>query len=258
MRKNYYSMELTKQTENTQKTFAQYCRTGIDVDIEGITPGRIHHYRRLVYNVINGTLEQAYPLTYDLVSQDQWDDWVEHFFATAKLDSPQLFRMPENFYEWSVENNMDVVLDLPYLNDLLLLEWVEIEVHTMKNIDFPNVKMKGDILNDVLATNPEYRLIELDYPVHLYPAAECVEKKGHYYVLIFREAIQYKVQFVNLSILHLFLIQKIMLTETALINLIPEAVSLFSLDASNDITNKLIEFFNDLKSKGFIVGFKQL
>lgn len=250
-------MELTKQTEKIQNLLAQYCRTGIETDIEGLTPGRVHHYRRLVYNVISGTLEQAYPLTYDLVSQDQWDDWVDRFFATAKLDSPQLFRMPEKFYEWSLENEMDAELGLPYLNDLLLFEWVEIEVHTMKDIEFPYAKTQGDILDDVLVVNPEYRLIELEYPVHLIPVAECEEKKGKYYVLVFREPIHSRVQFVDLSLLHLYLIQKIMDSGTALVNLIPEAVSLFSLDTSQNITNKLIEFFKDLKYKGFIIGFNQ-
>jgi len=87
----------------------------------------------------------------------------------------------------------------------------------MKNIEFPQAKMQGDILDDVLVVNPEYRLIELEFPVHLVSAKECNKRKAKFFVLVFRDPIHFRVEFVDLSLLHLFLIQRIMESGTALV-----------------------------------------
>ena len=63
----------------------------------------------------------------------------------------------------------EIGLGKPFLDDLLYFEWMEIEVHTMPDRPFPDYVKEGNVLEDRLAFNPEYEIIRMDYPVHLYP-----------------------------------------------------------------------------------------
>ena len=55
------------QTIEQQQLLAAYCRNGVDVEILGTTDGRLHNYRRLVFNVVRDALSSTYPLTYNLL-----------------------------------------------------------------------------------------------------------------------------------------------------------------------------------------------
>ena len=74
---------------------------------------------------------------------------------------------------------------------------------------------------------------------------------------MFREPIDARVEFINLSILHVFLIQKILEEGTSLVDLLPEVVKSFSLDNNEDITGRLLEFVKSLIQKGFVLGYKK-
>ncbi len=56
-------MNLRKETIDNMEQLGEYCRTGVEQDVSGITPGRIHHYRRLITNVVNDTLRTAFPIS---------------------------------------------------------------------------------------------------------------------------------------------------------------------------------------------------
>ncbi len=245
------------ETHQIQLDFASYCKTGEYIPLPGITPNRVHHYRSLVFNVVKNTLEQAYPLTYDILGEEKWEIWIDKFFTLHDPQSPQVWKLPLEFYEWAVAYGMAEESDLVFLNDLLLFEWLEIEVYTMPDIDIPESNKEGDFLADVMVINPEYRLLELSYPVHKIPAKELNQHKGQYFVLAFREPSAKKVEFIDLSIFYVFLLERIMNQGSSLADVLVEAVSAFKLEAEMEINNKVRRFFEQLQSKGFVLGFKK-
>ena len=249
-------MNLNQTKQRIQNNLGDYCRTGQLKDIPGLTPNRVHHYRRLVYNVIDSTLEQAFPLTYQLVDQDVWNNWVNRFFSSARPQSPQLFNISYDFYEWSVENEMLLELHMPYLNDLMLFEWVEIEVHTMPDVPVPSHHKQGDLFKDVLLLNPEYRIINIEYPVHLKPASDLEANKGNFFVLVFREPQYGRVEFIDMSVFYVYLLDRIINAGESLADYLPQAVQKFEIDQALDINQAVTQFFNDLKEKGFVLGYR--
>lgn len=58
-------MQLLNHTHQHQSALAAYCRTGELPDIPGVVMENVPQYRRLVYNVIDDMLQNAYPLTYE-------------------------------------------------------------------------------------------------------------------------------------------------------------------------------------------------
>ncbi|MGD9900597.1 MAG: DUF2063 domain-containing protein [Calditrichaceae bacterium] len=249
-------MYLRKETRQIQSALAAYCRSGELKPIEGARTDRLHHYRRLVFNVIDSTLEGAYPLTRQILSDDEWDQLVNDFFRNHDASSERIWKMPFEFYEYCLANNYSEKLSRPYLDDLLYFEWIEIHIHTMPDQTIPGHGKLGDLLTDELVINPEYMLLHLEYPVHKLPASRLEASRGNYYVLVFREQQNLTVRFMELSAGFALLFNK--LSRDGII----AKEALFDTGRQLNITDEQIliqlglPFLNDLYTQGIILGFK--
>ena len=249
-------MYLSNYTEIQQNNFASYCKTNILKPIDGLTDNRIHHYRRLIYGVIDDSLRSAFPLTEDLLTEYEWKYFVDDFVAKHKSQSPQIWQMPYEFYQFIDKNYYEVKTKYPHLIDLLLFEWKEIELYMMedKNDDLNNLSL--EIYNhSQVVINREYEVLQLSFPVHLKPSNTISsEDIGTYYVLMFRA--NDKVQFFDLSTFFVWLIYEIENNIYSIEQLIKK-----SEEANKNINCKIIKenflkFIYTMHSKGFILGFK--
>ena len=236
--------------------FANYCRTGNFVRLKKTTPDRLPHYRRLVYNVIDDTLQTAYPLTYKLLAATEWNMLVKDFFSTHACQSFQVWKMPYELYQYVEQHNLSVKEKYPHLLNLLLFEWMEIEVFMMEDIDVPAFKTNGTLITDELILNPEHFLLVTEYPVHQKKATEInVADKGTYYLLIFREPQTGKVIFIELSLFFVWLIEQIKTTGYSVYQLSKEASRLFNIPQQQILENSQ-SFLSELQQQQFILGFK--
>jgi len=126
-------MYLSQYTETQQNNFAKFCRTNELQSIDGLTENRIHHYRRLIYGVIDDSLRSAFPLTENLLTADEWKFLVDEFKAKHNSQSPQIWQMPYEFYQFIDTNAFEAKIKYPHLIDLLLFEWKEIELYMMED-----------------------------------------------------------------------------------------------------------------------------
>ncbi len=250
-------MLLKAETYQHQSKLARYCRDGNLVEISGTTPGRLPHYRRLVYNVVKDSLESAFPIVFSYITKDEWEEMVYQFFSEHACKTPQVWKLPLEFYEFAIAKKYDETYNIPFLNDLLYFEWMEIEVYMMPDIDYPHYKNEGDWFHDQIIVNPEHRLVKFNYPVHLnHPSKIKKEMKGDYFLLLFREKDSGKVQFINLSILFTFIIEKITDGKDKLESIMGDIIYFFGINDERLLRIKITEFLTSLKEKGFIVGFK--
>ena len=250
-------MKLLDETRTAQHFLATYCRTGEQIAIPGVNQNRLHHYRRLVRNVINNTLEQAFPITLDILDQKEWDKLVDDFLINHNAQTPQVWKLPKEFYDYVRDNTYDEKLERPYLNDLLYFEWIEIEIHTMPDQDIPAYTETGDMLRNQLIFTPEFRIIQLEYPVHLMAANESVNKKGKYYLLVFREKSTGSVNFLNLSVLFVYLIEQMLHEKKTLNEVLPDLQNLFGITNKQEATTKIKQFLDLLRKQKFLMGFKK-
>ncbi|MCF8303709.1 MAG: putative DNA-binding domain-containing protein [Bacteroidales bacterium] len=249
-------MKLKPETVRIQHNFATYCRSGISKSIPGTRQNRIHHYRRLVFNVVKSTMKQAFPITHHLLGTKEWDELIHNFFEEHDCQAPQIWKLPYELLEYAEEISLAEKLNRPYLNDLLLFEWTEIEVHTMPDEEKPEFCPTGQMLEDPLVMNPEYRLIRLDYPVHIYSASEVTAKKGNYFVLVFRDLESGKVNFMNLSVLHAYLFEKAAIDEKNLLESIEEAAEIFHINNWKQLLKNSLKLFHEFKRQKALLGFK--
>jgi hypothetical protein len=247
-------MLLKTETYQQQSKLAQYCRNGVEVEILGAQTNRLPNYRRLVFNVIKDALETTYPISFKYIDEEIWDEMMYQFFSTHKCIDPQVWRMPEEFYQFCLAENYAEKHDLPFLNDLLHFEWLEVEIYMMEDIKYPEYKSSDNWLDKKLALNPEHKIIKLEYPVHLENPKDAGLKKGDYFLLLYREKESGRVQFINLSILFTFLIENIALGEKTLEEIFNDILYLFGINDLEMLQTKSLKFLKDLHSKGFVLG----
>ena len=250
---------LSEHTESLQNRFAEYCRTGQNVTIPGTSGERMKHYRRLSFNAVNSALEQAFPITLEFLSESEWLDLVDGFFANHTSTTPLLWKMPFEFFNYVEDNDLSLKSKYPFLTELIYFEWLEIEVHTMEDIPLPEgTKSKEEPKDtDAIVLNPEHRLVQMQYPLHLTALQAALEKPGTYYVFIYREPESGNVKFLDLSPLYAFafsLLAEQPLSKKTLINKISEQ---FQLSQTGKLKKYLDEFMRDMVKQHAVRGYLQ-
>jgi hypothetical protein len=249
-------MLLQTSTKKIQSKLADYCRTGELTLTTEVNQKHVHHYRRLVYNIIDDMLQSAFPIFYEFADTEMWADIVHTFFSTHACQTPHVWKVPGEFYQYACDKNLKEKYDLPFLEDLLLFEWIELDIHTMKDEEFPAFKMDGNWSDDVLIVNPEYRILSVKYPVHTTaPINIKKENEGQYFILMYREPKKGSVQFLDISILYALTIEKIE-EERSIAEITDELQAIFSFDDKTFAQEQIINFCKDLQQKDFVLGFK--
>jgi hypothetical protein len=122
---------------------------------------------------------------------------------------------------------------------------------------FPYIK-EGNVFHTPLVLNPEFRMLNLKYPIHIRPAEEATRLKGDYYVLILREYETGKVRFISLSVLFAYVIMQLSIAPTALNELIIQCANVFKIEDKATLKKELIAFAEDLLYQKMILGFEKL
>lgn len=244
---------LKSETHKIQSALAEYTRSGKITSIEGVNQERLPHYRRLVFNVIFDTLTTAYPITRKLLGT-KWKQVVEGFFTNHSCVNHQVWRMPFEFIEYFKDNEPELIRTYNFLLDLLLFEWVEIEVYSEKDILLPEFNRSKEWTNAPIAINPHYRIVELDYPVFTKDYISMNQQKGNYYLLVVRNLDTYKVQFVKLSPLFVMAIQNLVTYKYNLLLSLKEAMATFSEMPVEELIEKSNNTVDSLFRCGLFLG----
>lgn len=236
-----------------QSDLAAYCKDGKLRTIEGIREDRLHHYRRLVYNITADALESAYPITRTILTENHWSQMVDEFIAEHKAQHAQLYLMPGELLEFALEKRYAEKFDVPYLMDLLQFEWVEVLVHSMADCDESDVQPIEDVLNDILIVTPYHKILVLDFPVHQLKSANIYGLNEKSYHLVHREK-SGTVQYTLLNELTYHLINELTSTNKSLIEILSPLVGNMEINEKQNFLNGAIQFVQKLIEREIIIG----
>ena len=192
-------MLLKEGTKKIQSQLSNYCKTGNLTPIEGAKGERLPTYRRLVFNVIRDTLRQAYPITFEVLNSEDWNNLVYDFFSNHSCQNNEVWKMPFELVQYVEETGYHIKLNKPYLLEMLYFEWLEIEIHGQEDVEIPILSSINGTLSDNIFLNPYCKIIQLEYPVHKFGHKELEDNKGIYFVCIYRSISTDKVHFLELS-----------------------------------------------------------
>jgi len=248
-------MWLNQNTNDAQSALANYCRTGKLKHIPGVDKQRVHHYRRLVFNIIDDSLASAYPLMHNLLGKEEWYQLVNEFFSSHPCQSPQVWTMPRELYEYMISVKHPLLDKYPFLQDLIWMEWLEIEIYMMedKQVDFQSREISK---NGKLVINPEHRLILLNYPVHLKQASQIQkDDRGNYYLMMHRDPDSGKVQFTDLSPFYARMLEHLTEQSYGINELIEMAATDFGIPMEKTVYDNSMKFIKNAISNRLILGF---
>jgi uncharacterized protein len=248
-------MQLLETTHKHQSSLANYCRTGKLDNIPGIKKENITQYHRLVYNVVDDTLQSAYPLTYNLLTKKEWNKAVSDFLIDHSCQSPQVWYMPKEFYLYVVNSAGSLLKKYPFLEELLSFEWMETELFMME--DKPvKAKNNGDVLKDRLVINPEHQFLSFSYPVHNKKAKLIKEADKQNYFVIGHRDLDGSVIFTDLSPALVRLLEYLNEAPASLKELIKQFTSEFNITLKETDQQSIISFFENAFQQNLIIGFK--
>ena len=235
-----------KKTEQIQDELALYCRQHEVSSIPGVREDRLDHYRRLMYNIMEDALVSAYPICRSILVDSQWYSLVDDFVRNHGCKHPQLFRMPEELIEFVRANDYTEKLQIPYLIDLLLFEWIEIEVHTMPDHEV-ELKSNEDLWGSSIVFSPYMKLIQLDYPVHLLKNQVDSFREGEYFYLVYREQ-SGTVQYLTINHFSFKMLQSLMNSSVSLELLLENIRDSYDKEVYAEVKKQSLEFLTKLKS----------
>lgn len=215
-------MPLEVYTQEQIRGLAAVCRTGRTSDKVRAPEDRQLVYHRLIKGVVADTLARAYPLTKALLEsgecapEDTWENLVNRFLNSGSLINPELWQMPRGLVEFARAEKLGERLNIPFLDDLLLFEWTEIEVYMMKDCEVVASTEENGADNEgassssldqgstakrsTFTLNPHHKILTLSYPVFLQGTFEERSRPGEYTLAVCRDPHDFSVQFVHLSL----------------------------------------------------------
>lgn len=244
---------LKKETKEIQGELATYCQTGELRPVAGARVDRLHHYRRLIYNIVDDALESAYPITYSNIDKTIWREMIDCFIAEHNCRHPQLFRMPGEFVDFVQERDFAGKYELPFLNDLLQFEWVEVEVHTMADQVIPESNANGNFTHEPLVFIPYVKLLHLNYPIHHLSQVDLSESEGDYFLLVYRQE-NGTVQYVELNELTYVILDEMIHYESPLFEALDPHLADVGVKIKNSFFQNALQFLHRLKEMGVVRG----
>ena len=208
---------LSEFTGECQRRLAEVCRAGFALGIPGVDRRKQRVYHELVFDVFADALARAYPITENALSslksgyfrQNAWDMLIRKFVAEHRNDSPSLWGMPFGLYEYVRASGYGAKISAPWLEDLLHFEWTEIEVHMMPDGSTPECQKLGSLESDLLVLNPDFRVINLSFPVFRVKAAELNAFPGNYFLLCCRHRETFQVKFMEITPIHVTALEEL-------------------------------------------------
>ncbi len=232
-----------------------FIKTGKNINIKNTNYKGFLKYRELIYNNFESAIETAFPITKNIISENDWNFLVRDFFENHNAKYHEIWRMPKEFIEYCKNNEFEKKLKKPFLLDLLNFEWIEIEIFNMPDKIFPKVKKTGNIQNDILVVNPENILQIYEYPVNKININSPSLKKQQTIIVSYRHPETKNAEFVLLSKLDALIFEKITVNKLSLNDAFIKISKEFKQDISKEIKNNSINIFTQLLQNKLFIGF---
>jgi len=242
-------------TYKIEQDLSRFGPTGNDTFIPGATEEGLRQYRRLLRNNINNTMVQAFPISRQVLPDEEWNELINLFFANHDAKTTQIWKLPAEFVTFVKENDYATLWSKPWLNDLLYFEWIEIEVYTMPDIEAEPFTLQGEIREGTIVVNPEHRLVLLRYPVHLYAVEEAKNHPGDYFMMVYRHPETREVLFADLTALDTFTFENIAHEQLSLSDIAAGLKLQFALSDQHPLLTNMIAFVQKMMAQKLFLGY---
>lgn len=182
--------------KNLQSQFTTYCKTGSWDESQCPMPTNIERYRAMVRHNFNNTLAKAYPIAQKAMGKEHWLAFVDAFLATYTRPEAHFLEFPKAALDFEIAQQWGMRQGLPWLSDLLLFEWTQIELFHKPDSENPIVTGFSGDLSIPVRLQEDWELLTFTYPVY---RKDWAELSGQYFLLLYRDARDFEVYNLELN-----------------------------------------------------------
>jgi len=130
-----------------QAEFSAYIRDPVNnPKPSDVAPQRMETYRELFFNNIDSFLSSNFPVLKTILTEQQWFELSQDFFAKHPCSTPYFSEIPEEFITY-LQNERKNDNDYPFLLELAHYEWVEMALSIDKEEIKPNTDKAIDTID---------------------------------------------------------------------------------------------------------------
>ena len=165
-----------------------------------VDPQRMQIYVDLLFNNLQDFLSTTFPVTYSILSNNEWLSLVRAFYAEHACQTPYFREIAGECVQWLSQRQPSLALcqKYPFLIELMHYEWVEIALLSDASvIDDSLIQAPADLLNNPLVLNPVLLLQAYQYPVQRISPQQLPAAEPTYLALVRNP--QHKIDFIELN-----------------------------------------------------------
>ena len=152
--------------QRVQFEFAGHIRNPLSNSApEGIEDRRLAIYRNLFFNNIESFIANGFPILKSITDADRWLSLVRDFVHRHQSHSPYFLEIGSEFLHYLQSERIPQPTDPAFMLELAHYEWIELALD-VSAMDFPKVKVEGDLLIDQPVISPLAWTLSYQYPVH--------------------------------------------------------------------------------------------
>lgn len=165
-KKVMFSAQVPESLKSLQIEFAAHIRNPEKHSApKAIESRRMNIYKRLFYSNISSLLAGSFPITHEILDDQEWSDLVRSFYQAQNNHTPHFPEISREFVLF-LQNNYASDKH-PYLAEFAHYEWVELAA----DIDLRELNKNPDLSSQqlfegVVDVSPLVRLHVYHYPVH--------------------------------------------------------------------------------------------
>lgn len=224
---------------------------------QGIEQRRMQVYNELLYNNIESFILKCFPVTKQVLNDEQWHTLVRQFFAQHQCDTPYFKEIPAEFIqflqsEWQAPEPLEYP---PFLIELAHYEWLELALYIAHDESHIGLNQQSDLLTTVPVLNPTHCLQAYQYPVHHISPSYQPNESQPVILLVYRDHTE-DIQFMELNAVTARLVELLDGKNNG-----EQAILYLAQEMQHPNPQDLLTFgqqlLNDLRTKGIILGSRQ-
>jgi hypothetical protein len=168
-----------KLEQSIQKRFIDIVTNRVNVS----QPSSAHHvYSNLIFYRLKEIFEKSFPRFTQQIKEEDFHELIYDFIKEGAT-TPILWRVNEEFKDFVLSHNN---LNIPYLEDLLNFEALEIHMHMQ---DYSQLLQASFALDKNYKRSQLTKIISLSYPVHHpeFDKKSTSFKKGEFFLLLYHK-----------------------------------------------------------------------
>lgn len=218
-----------------------------------IDPQGMQAYQTLVFNTINTTIANAFPVIHHLLDDSHWQRMVREFCRLHSAKTPFFYEIPEEFLAFLHDGGL-TLQPYPFIAELAHYEWMELALDLAEDeAESPSCDLNADLMTTVPVFCDHVVLLQYHYPVHKICREFIPDKAGEYYYLIYRTALN-KVEFIELNALSAQFLGMLLNQQYRCDEMIDAMYAQIYFGDKEEFSQHAKALLRDLHCKGVIIG----